>query len=177
MVQPAGKRASAGRYGFISPCAFGFVRSAFQESNETYGSPRMTVELRDRGLAVGRRRIARLMRENAMSAKQKRRFKRTTESRHTLPVASNILDQDFTAQAPNEKWGADISSIWTREGWLYLAIILDLFSRRIVGSATSPRLHKERALNALKKAFSMRAPHAGLIHHSDRGSQYCSYEY
>src|SRR5215204_2619186 len=105
------------------------VRSAFALSNGTYGSPRMTRELQDSGLAVGRRRIARLMRDNGLRARQKRRFKRTTDSHHTWPVAPNLLDQDFTAIEPDKKWGADISSVWTREGWLYLAVVIDLFAR------------------------------------------------
>jgi putative transposase len=109
------------------------VRSAFKLSNGTYGSPRMTRELQDEGHAVGRRRTARLMHENGLVARQKRRFKRTTDSEHAWPVAPNLLDQVFEAEAPDQKWGVDISYIWTREGWLYLSIVLDLFSRRVVG--------------------------------------------
>src|ERR671917_368005 len=153
------------------------VRSAFQLSNETYGSPRMTRELQDAGLAVGRRRTARLMRENGLRARQPRRFKRTTDSQHAFPVAPNLLDQDFSAERPDEKWGADISYVWTREGWLYLAVVIDLFARRVVGWAVSDRLHKELALAALRRALVVRRPGAGLLHHSDRGSQYCSIEY
>jgi putative transposase len=153
------------------------VRSAFAVSHGTYGSPRMTRELRDSGLVVGRRRIARLMRDNGLQARQKRRFKRTTDSQHAWPVAPNLLDQDFTATAPDKKWGADISYVWTREGWLYLAVVIDLFARRVVGWATGDRLHRDLALAALRKALTMRRPAAGLIHHSDRGSQYCSIDY
>jgi putative transposase len=153
------------------------VRAAFAVSNRTYGSPRMVHELRDNGLAIGRRRVARLMRENGMKARQKRRFKRTTDSLHAFPVAPNLLDQDFTATGPNQKWGADISYVWTREGWLYLAVVIDLFARRVVGWATSDRLHKELALSALRRAIVIRHPPAGLIHHADRGGQYCAIEY
>jgi putative transposase len=153
------------------------VRSAFALSSGTYGSPRMTHELREQGLEAGRRRVARLMRENGLKARQPRRFKRTTDSRHAFPVAPNLLDQDFTASGPNEKWGADISYIWTREGWLYLAVVIDLYARRVVGWAVSDRLHKELALRALRRALAVRRPATGLIHHSDRGSQYCSIEY
>lgn len=153
------------------------VRSAFAQSNETYGSPRMVHELLDNGLAVGRRRVARLMRENGLKARQKRRFKRTTDSLHAFPVAPNLLDQDFTATGPNQKWGSDISYVWTREGWLYLAVVIDLFARRVVGWATSDRLHKELALSALRRAIAIRRPPAGLIHHADRGGQYCAIEY
>jgi putative transposase len=131
----------------------------------------MTRELRDSGLTVGRRRTARLMRENGLRARQKRRVKRTTDSQHAWPVAPNLLDQDFTATGPDEKWGADISYVWTCEGWLYLAVIIDLFARRVVGWATGDRLHRNLALAALRKALAVRRPAAGLIHHSDRGSQ------
>lgn len=153
------------------------VRSAFALSNGAYGSPRMTRELHDRGLAVGRRRTARLMRENGLIARQKRRFKRTTDSDHGFPVAPNLINQNFVAMGRNQKWGADISYVWTREGWLYLAVVIDLFARRVVGWATSDRLHKELALSALRKALTLRRPAKGLIHHSDRGSQYCSNGY
>ncbi|WP_408884340.1 IS3 family transposase [Kozakia baliensis] len=153
------------------------VRAAFAGSNETYGSPRMTHEVQANGLAIGRRRVARLMRENGLKARQKRRFKRTTDSDHANPVAPNLLDQDFVAAAPNQKWGVDISYCWTREGWLYLAVVLDLFSRRIVGWAVGDRLHSRLPLAALRQALTMRQPRAGLIHHSDRGSQYCAMDY
>ena len=137
----------------------------------------MTHELRDQGLRVGRRRTARLMRENGLKARQPRRFKRTTDSRHAFPVAPNLLDQDFSAERPNEKWGADISYIWTREGWLYLAVVIDLYARRVVGWAVSDRLHTDLALRALRRALAVRRPAAGLLHHSDRGSQFCSFAY
>lgn len=117
------------------------------------------------------------MRENGMHARQKHRFKKTTDSHHAFPVAPNIIAQDFAATGPNQKWGADISYIWTREGWMYLAVVLDLFARRVVGWAVSDRLHRRRALQALEKAITMRRPPKGLIHHSDRGSQYCSLDY
>ncbi|WP_371827045.1 IS3 family transposase [Microvirga sp. VF16] len=153
------------------------IRSAFTLSNGTYGSPRMTRELQDERLQVGRRRTARLMRENGLKARQKRRFKRTTDSHHAFPVAPNLLEQDFSAERPNQKWNADISYVWTGEGWLYLAVILDLFARRVVGWAVSDRLHKELALEALRKALAIRRPGEGLTHHADRGSQYCSIAY
>ena len=153
------------------------IRSAFALSNATYGSPRMTHELRDDGITIGRHRVARLMRENALKARQRRRFKRTTDSLHAFPVAPNLLNQDFNATGPNQKWGADISYVWTREGWLYLAVVIDLFARRVVGWAAGDRLHKELALSALRRAVAVRCPSAGLIHHADRGTQYCSVEY
>lgn len=153
------------------------VRAAFKESNESYGSPRMVHELREAGLDVGRRRIARLMRDNGMKARQKARFKRITDSHHSHPIAPNLLEQDFNVTAPNQVWVGDISYIWTKEGWLYLAVVIDLYARRVVGWATSDRMNKELPINALKRAIHLRQPKAGLIFHSDRGSQYCSYDY
>lgn len=150
------------------------IRTAFELSNRTCGSPRMHRELVDEGPPIGRRRTARPMRDNALVARQKRRFKRTTDSAHAWPVAPNLLDQNFEADAPDQKWGADISYIWTAEGWLYLAVMLDLFSRRVVGWAVSDRLKKDLALLALRMALATRQPKGSLIHHSDRGSQYCS---
>src|ERR671912_2147386 len=135
----AGQGAPASRRQREDLVRLAHVRSAFALSNGTYGSPRRTRELQDTGLAVGRRRTARLMRENGLRARQPRRFKRTTDSLHAVPVAPNLLDQDFAAERPDEKWGADISYIWTREGWLYLAVVMDLFARRVVGWAVSNR--------------------------------------
>lgn len=137
----------------------------------------MHVELNEAGLAVGRHRVARIMHDNDLKARQKTRFKKTTDSDHGGPVAVNVLDQDFAAEAPNEKWGVDISYVWTNEGWLYLAIVLDLFSRRIVGWAMSDRMKRGLAMDALQRAITLRRPKPGLIHHSDRGSQYCSADY
>ncbi|MBB4000718.1 putative transposase [Aureimonas pseudogalii] len=160
------------------------VRAAFAVSKGTYGSPRMVRERRDAGLPIGRRRVARLMRQNGMKARQKRRFKRTTDSLPAFPIAPSLLDEGFAASGPNQKRpigacqdapvgceGADISYVWTREGWLYLAVVIDLFARRVVGWATSDRLHKELVLSALRRAIAVRGPAAGLIHHADRGSQ------
>ena len=153
------------------------IRAGFSASRETYGSPRMAAELQAQGIDVGRHRVARLMRDNGLKALQKRRFKKTTDSDHKGPVAPNILEQDFSATGPDQKWGVDISYVWTTEGWLYLAIVLDLYSRRIVGWATSDRLKQDLALTALKRAIALRRPPRGVVHHSDRGSQYCAREY
>jgi transposase InsO family protein len=153
------------------------VQMAFRLSHETYGSPRMVHELREQGFVVGRRRIARLMRENGLQARQKRRFTRTTDSAHAFPTAPNLIAQRFESDAPNRKWGSDITYIWTREGWLYLAVVLDLYARRIIGWEVSDRLHANLALSALNKAITMRGVHPDLIHHSDRGSQYCANAY
>ena len=153
------------------------IRAQFSTSNESYGSPRMHIELNEDGLAVGRHRVARIMRENQLKARQKTRFKKTTDSNHGGQVATNVLDQNFAADRPDEKWGVDISYVWTAEGWLYLAIVLDLFSRRIVGWAISDRMKRGLAMDALQRAVALRQPPPGLIHHSDRGSQYCSDDY
>ena len=153
------------------------IRSLFKESNGTYGSPRMHEDLKEEGLAIGKRRTARLMRDNGLKARQKTRFKRTTDSNHKSPIADNLLAQDFTCDGPDQKWGVDISYIWTAEGWLYLAIVLDLFSRRIIGWSVSNRMKKGLAMEALQRAIALRQPEPGVIHHSDRGSQYCSGDY
>ena len=153
------------------------IRAQFSLSNESYGSPRMHAELCEEGIKAGRHRIARLMRENGLKARQRRRFRKTTDSDHGGPVAPNVLDQDFSCGGPDQKWGVDISYIWTNEGWLYLAIVVDFYSRRIVGWAVSNRMKKDLALKALHRAIALRDPPAGLIHHSDRGSQYCSDDY
>ncbi len=153
------------------------IRTAFALSNGTYGSPRMHRDLIDDGHRIGRHRTARLMRENGLVARQKRRFKRTTDSQHAWPVAPNLIAQDFRAEKPDRKWGADISYIWTAQGWLYLAVVIDLYSRRVVGWATSDRLKRSLAVEALRRAIVNRNPAPGLVHHSDRGSQYCSVDY
>lgn len=131
----------------------------------------------DEGHEIGRHRTARLMRANQLIARQKRRFKRTTDREHVWPVTPNLVCQDFTADAPDRKWGADISYIWTAEGWLYLAVVLDLFSRRAIGWATSDRLKRDLAVKALRRALVVRNLAPGLVHHSDRGSQYRSVDY
>ena len=152
------------------------VRSAFTLSNGTYGSPRMMRELRDSGLTVGRRRTARLMRENGLRARQKRRFKRTTDSQHPWPVAPNLLDQDFAATGPDEKWGADIPmSGPARVGCTSRLSSTCCPPGRRLGDRRPA--HRDLALAALRKALAVRRPAAGLIHHSDRGSQYCSVDY
>lgn len=138
------------------------IRTAFALSNGTYGSPRMQRDLVDEGHEIGRHGTARLLRENRLIAPQKRRFKRTTDSEHAWPVAPNLAAQDFTANGPDRKWRADISYIWTAEGWLYLAVVLDLFSRRVVGWATSDRLKRDLAVEALRRALVARNPAPGL---------------
>ena len=143
----------------------------------SYGRPRMTEELKELGLAVGHRRVGRLMRQNDIRVVRTRKFKATTDSNHQFNIAPNLLDRDFSASAPNQKWAGDISYIWTREGWLYLAVILDLYSRRVIGWAVSNRMKKDLAIRALNMAINLRQPPPGCIHHTDRGSQYCSHDY
>jgi putative transposase len=142
-----------------------------------YGSPRMCKELRNRGLHCSENRVARLMRQAGIVAKPIRRFKCTTQSKHNFPVHPNRLNQCFDVEAPNQVWVSDITYIKTGEGWLYLAAIEDLFSRKIVGWALQPYLSSDLVLQALKMAYWKRRPPKGVIHHSDRGSQYASGDY
>ena len=155
----------------------GHIRSIHTKSTGTYGSLRVRAELRDQGHPCGRHRVARLMRTEGLQGIPKRRFRRTTTSGHKLPVAPNRLKQDFTATVPNHRWVSDITYVRTGEGWLYLAIILDLYSRKVVGWSTSARLQRDLVLEALTMALGLRLPTLGLIHHSDRGSQYASAEF
>lgn len=131
----------------------------------------MTEELKETGLDVGHLCVGRLMRQNGISVVRPRKHKVTTDSNHTFNTAPNLLDRDFTADQPNHKWAGGISYVWTREGWLYLAVILDLHSRRVIGWAVSNRMKRDLAIRALKMAIAFRAPPNGCIHHTDRGSQ------
>lgn len=126
------------------------IREQFRLSLGSYGRPRMTEELKELGLDVGHRRVGRLMRENGIAVKRNRKFKATTDSNHSFNIAPNLLERDFTADRPNRKWAGDISYVWTREGWLYLAVILDLHSRRVIGWAVSNRLKRDLAIRALR---------------------------
>ena len=153
------------------------IREQHQRSLHSYGRSRMMDELRETGPKAGQRRVGRLMRENGIVAIRTRKYKATTDSNHTLAVALNLLDRDFSATAPNQKWAGDIMYIWTREGWLYLAVILDLYSRRIIGWAVSNRIKHDLLIQALGIAVALRQPPKGCIHHTDRGSQYCSHDY
>jgi transposase InsO family protein len=146
-------------------------------SGHNYGSPRILEDLKALGQKVGRKRVARLMRQTGLKALVRRRFKATTDSKHTHPIAPNLLDRDFTAEAPNRVWVTDITYLHTTQGWLYLAVILDLFSRRIVGWATSQTIDCKLALAALEMAIQERKPQEGLVHHSDRGSTYTADAY
>ena len=153
------------------------IKSIDTKYRHRYGSPRMHRELVALGESVGLHRVARLMSENEIEARQKRRFCVTTNSGHGLPVAENVLERRFEAEVPDRFWVTDITYIPTDEGWLYLAIVLDLFSRRVVGMAMSERIDRHLILGALEDALKLRRPGSGLLHHSDRGSQYASIEY
>lgn len=153
------------------------ITAIHRRSRGTYGSPRVHAELRAKGVCVSKKRVERLMREGGVEARRKRRFRRTTDSNHSLPIAPNLLNRHFTTNAPNEAWVTDVTYIPTGEGWLYLAAILDLFSRRVVGYAMSAQNDRLLALDALGRALRARRPRRGLLHHSDRGSPYASEDY
>jgi putative transposase len=148
------------------------------KARHTYGSPRIHAKLLKQGFQVSRGRVQRLMKANGIQPRRRKRYKKiTTNAKHDYPVAQNLLDQDFTAEAPNLKWVADISYIPTQEGWLYLAAVMDLFSRRIVGWAMDAHLEATLVEDALKMAIRQRRPGSDLLHHSDRGSQYACHDY
>ena len=153
------------------------VAAIHKASRGTYGSPRVHEELKAREFAVGRKRIARLMQAAGLTGLPPRRFRTTTDSAHAYPLAENVLDRDFTATAPNQVWAGDITYVRTWEGWLCLAVIIDLYSRRVVGWALGNDLRRDLVLRALYMALGLRQPGEGLVHHSDRGSQYASTEY
>ena len=153
------------------------VTAVHLASKRRYGSPRVHAEIKATGARVGRKRVARLMREKKLAGRTRRRFRTTTDSKHDFPIAPNVLERDFTAIAPNRAWVTDITFLWTAQGWLYLAVILDLFSRRVVGWATSQNVDRHLALAALDAALARRRPTVGLVHHSDRGSTYASGDY
>jgi putative transposase len=153
------------------------IEDAYHQNRGHYGSPRIHAELKTQGVHCARKRVARLMREQQLSARKKRRKVRTTNSNHQFPVAPNLLEQDFTASAPNTKWLTDFTFIETREGWLYLAGVLDAYSRKIVGWSMSDHHDAELVKEALRMALLQRQPGAGLVHHSDRGSEYASTSY
>lgn len=150
------------------------LKAAFAESGRSYGSRRLQVALQDRGLSVSRHRVRALMCINGLRPLWKRKFIHTTDSKHTLPVANNVLDRQFQPAAANRAWVADITYIRTRSGWLYLAAVMDLFSRKIVGWEMAPTMPAELVCSALQMAIAQRTPKADLIVHSDRGSQYAS---
>ena len=153
------------------------IKASHQASRQTYGAPRVLDDLREAGHRVSRKRVARLMRQAGLRAAKPRRYVSTTDSGHGLPVAENVLDRDFAAEALDQKWACDITYVPTDEGWLYLAVVLDLYSRRIVGHGMSVRLERRLVMKAFSMALARRAPNPGLLHHSDQGSQYASSDY
>jgi transposase InsO family protein len=153
------------------------IREQHRLSLGSYGRPRMTEELKDLGFDVGHRRVGRLMRQNCIAVVRTRKHKVTTDSNHKFNIAPNLLNRNFVADRPNQKWVVDISYIWTQEGWLYLAVVMDLYSRRVIGWAVSNRMKRDLAIRALDMAVALRKPPRRCIHHSDRGSQYCSHDY
>jgi transposase InsO family protein len=150
------------------------IRAIHAELKGAYGSPRMVRELRERGFSASKERVERLMRENGIRARHKRRFKVTTDSKHGLPVAPNLLDRNFAPTGPDQVYSSDITYLWTDEGWLYLAIVMDLFNREVIGWSLKPRMTTDIVLDAPTMAGFRRRPAPGVMHHSDRGSQYAS---
>jgi len=153
------------------------IRAADKRTRQVYGAEKLQYDLSEHGILVGICRIKRIRRKLGIRCKQKRKFKATTNSKHTLPVAENILGQQFTVTAPNKVWTSDITYVPTDEGWLYVAAHKDLFTANIVGYAMGERLTRNLVSQSLFKAVAAKRPSKGLIHHSDRGSQYCSHEY
>lgn len=153
------------------------IREAYEAGRGAYGSPRVHRELKNQGHRIGRKKVIRLMRLDGLRGKVRKRWTRTTDSNHALPVAPNRLARQFVATAPNQRWVGDITYLRAPEGFLYLAVILDLYSRRVVGWAVSSRIDRHLVLKAFTMAVLHRSPNAGLLHHTDRGSQYASEDY
>ena len=155
------------------------IDKVHEASRGTYGSPRVHAELAGKGVRVGKKRVARLMRKRGLAARRRRRFHpKTTDSNHPHPIAKNVLAREFSRPVPNQAWVGDITYVQTAEGWLYLAVLLDLYSRRVVGWAMSDRIDRHLVLGALSMAVINRGvPEGGVLHHTDRGSQYASEDY
>ena len=153
------------------------VRTVFEESQRRYGSPRVFRVLRRQGVCVGRHRVARLMREQQLRARPRRKFVTTTNSKHALPTPPNVVNRNFETKAPDRVWAGDVTYLPTGEGWLFLAVLLDLYSRRVVGWSMSESNDEALTLSALHMALDQRRPSKGLVHHSDRGTTYASGEY
>jgi transposase InsO family protein len=153
------------------------IRAIHAEVKGEYGWPKMWKELLARGLRVGKLRVQKLMQRHGIKAKGKRKFVVTTDSKHDLPIAPNLLERNFTAQGPNQVWTTDITYIATDEGWLYLVVMLDLYSRQVVGWSMQEHMQASLVIDALRMAYFRRKPEPGLIVHSDRGSQYCGHEF
>jgi putative transposase len=167
---PARKRLTAGQ-------TLAMIRAIHAEVKGAYGSPRMVRELRHRGFTASKGRVERLMHLHGIRARHKRRYRVTTDSKHGFQVAANLLERNFAPAAPNQVWTADITYLWTDEGWLYLAVVLDLFNREVIGWSLKPRMTTDLVIDALTMAWFRRRPAPGVMHHSDRGSQYASEAY
>ena len=180
-VSPAGYYAWRTRpesvRGAVNRALVATIRVIHRASRETYGSPSIWDALIKQGHGVGEHRVARLMRQEGIRAKTVKKWRATTQSNHRLPVALNTLNRQFTVTQPNRVWAGDLTDVWTTEGWLYLAVVLDLYSRLVIGWAMGSRLTVELAEQALTMAVANRTPRAGLLHHSDRGSQYAATSY
>ena len=153
------------------------IREVYDEHKQRYGVPRVTEELKERGFKCSENRVARRMQRLGLKGIQAKKFKRTTDSNHDKPVAPDLIEQDFTALVPNQKWVSDLTYVWTDEGWLYLAVIMDLYSRAIIGWSMGKRMTQQLMCDALTMALFRRGFPKGAIIHSDRGSQYCSKAY
>ncbi len=153
------------------------MKALFAESQGSLGSRMMTANLCLEGFAIGRERVRDLMKILDLKVKRKRKYQITTDSRHDYPIADNVLNRAFSPDAPNQVWGTDITYLWTQEGWVYLAVVIDLYSRRVVGWAMDRRMKQALVIRALMMAINLRQPPRGLLHHSDRGSQYASHAY
>ncbi|MEE8056933.1 MAG: IS3 family transposase [Pseudomonadales bacterium] len=177
----------SGYYKFINTAATGVsletvrlkadCNTLFAASRQSYGSRRMAKGMRVQGYSLGRYQARTLMKKLGLQVKIKKRFCVTTDSKHAYPVANNILARQFDVNAPNQVWGTDLTYLWTQAGWVYLAVVIDLFSRQVAGWALKPHMTTNLVLEALRKAFWARKPEKGLLHHSDRGSQYASDAY
>lgn len=150
------------------------LKAAFASSGKTYGSRRLRTAMQSRGVDIGRYRVRSLMRRNGLRPMWKRKFIHTTDSKHSLPISANVLDRQFNPSGPNQAWVSDITYIRTRSGWLYLAVVLDLYARKVVGWAMAPEMPASLVCSALQLAIAQRQPAPGLIVHSDRGTQYAS---
>ena len=173
--QSADRPGPAGRHS--DEALLAHMRAIHAEVKQEYGWPRMHKELLARGIRVGKERVRHLMQQHGIRAKTKRKFVVTTDSRHSLPVAPDLVQRRFKPEAPNQLWSGDITYIATDEGWLYLAAVIDLFSRQVVGWSMQPHMQTGLVKDALTMAWFRRRPDAGLIFHSDRGSQYCSHDF
>lgn len=150
------------------------IKTIHQRSRRSYGSPRIYDELVARGIRVGKNRVAKLMRRHHIYSQRKRRWRKTTDSKHDLQISPNLVQRQFDVAEPNRVWAADLTYIWTTAGWLYLAVVIDLFSRRVIGWSMADHMRTELVANALKMAINRRGTTQGVIHHSDRGCQYAS---